>query len=155
MQDKFQKIYVGTNEGITSVVDCLVNSVEKDILLIIPPENKNFQNLITLKLLKREARTLGKNIVLISSSSIVKKLASRSGLRVIDYFQVEEIEPEIFYEKSSETGRVSDILSPPRRPHFPPSPEEPSLGGALEGKEESEKIKISGKNSLKKRTLFC
>ncbi|PIQ92415.1 MAG: hypothetical protein COV69_02680 [Parcubacteria group bacterium CG11_big_fil_rev_8_21_14_0_20_39_14] len=153
MQDKFQKIYVGTNEGITSVVDCLVNSVEKDILLIIPPENKNFQNLITLKLLKREARTLGKNIVLISSSSIVKKLASRSGLRVIDYFQVEEIEPEIFYEKSSETGRVSDILSPPRRPHFPPSPEEPSLGGALEGKEESEKIKKEKLKFLEKIAL--
>jgi len=121
MKDKFQKIYIGTNEGITSVVDCLVNSLESSLLLIIPPENKNFQNLITLKLLKREARTLGKNIIIISSNPTLRKLASKLGLRVIDYFQIEEVQPEIFYDKSTEAGKISDIAAPAKRPHLPPS----------------------------------
>lgn len=145
MQDKFQKIYVGTNEGITSVVDCLVNSLGKDILLIIPPENKNFQNLITLKLLKREAKALGKNVIIISSNPTLKKLVSRVGLRVIDYFQIEEVEPEIFYDKPQDSGKVSDIAPPAKRSHFPPPPKEEEVEEIKEGK-----LKFFKKLALKK-----
>ncbi len=144
MKDKFQKIYVGTNEGITSVVDCLVNSVERDIFLIIPPENKNFQNLITLKLLKREAKTLGKNVIIISSNPALKKLLSRIGLRVIDYFQIEEVEPEIFYDKPGELGKISDITPPAKHRHFLP----PEKEGIEETEEE--KLKILEKLASKK-----
>lgn len=155
MDEKFQKIYVGTNEGITSVVDCLVNSLEKDILLVIPPENKNFQNIITLKLLKREAATLGKNIIIISSNSAIKKMAPKVGLRTIDYFQIEENQAEVFYEEKKENlGKISDILPPAhgfqksgkRMPIFESSEE--SL--VEEEKKEIGKSKFFEKFSLKK-----
>jgi len=155
MDEKFQKIYVGTNEGITSVVDCLVNSLEKDMLLVIPPENKNFQNLITLKLLKREAATLGKNIIIISSNSAIKKMAPKVGLRTIDYFQIEENQPEIFYEEKQEkSGKISDILPPSvgfqksakRMPIF----EDKSDDFIEEERQESGKSKFLEKFALKK-----
>ncbi len=150
MQDKFQKIYIGTNEGITSVIDCLVNSTSSDILLIIPPENKNFQNIITLKLLKREAKTLGKNLIVISSNPTLKKLVSKIGLRAIDYFQIEEVEPEIFYDKPSEVGKISDIAPPSKRYPAPSPPKKEEIPEEIK----EEKLTFFKKLKLRKKEPF-
>ncbi len=63
---------------------------------------------------------------------------------MIDYFQIEEVEPEIFYDKPSEAGKISDIAPPARHRHFPPSER-----GEIRETEE-EKLKILEKLASKK-----
>ncbi len=75
-------IYLETDEEITSVIDRLRKAKEKGIALVIPRGGTLAQSIVNLKLLKKSAQELGKEISLVSNDRISRNLASQIGLSV-------------------------------------------------------------------------
>ena len=73
-------IYLESDEEITSVIDKITNSDEKDIALVAAKNSNFFQSLINLKLIFKESKNLKKNIVLITGNKIGQRLAKEVGL---------------------------------------------------------------------------
>jgi hypothetical protein len=67
-------------EEITSVVERLWETGEEEIFLVAPRESALLKNIIGLKLLKREAERLGKEIILITKDEVGREMAKRVGL---------------------------------------------------------------------------
>lgn len=135
-------IYLEPDEEITSVIDRLTQTEENEVNLVVPAEAQILQSSINLKLLKREADNLGKNITLITADELGQRIASQAGLIVRSGFNwrdqekedildvlVEELEPEakltvkqsVKKEQSIERGpktRMADIVkpAPPAKP---------------------------------------
>lgn len=63
MKDKI--IYIKPDEEITSVIDKLINAQEKEVFLVIPKAAVITQSLVNLKLLKREANNLRKEVTIV------------------------------------------------------------------------------------------
>lgn len=80
-----KKIYLETDEEITSVIDKLKNVEEKEVSLVFPKESGLLQSIINLKLLKRQAESMGKNIAVITADRVGRNLAERVGLPVSDH----------------------------------------------------------------------
>jgi len=71
-------IYLEPNEEITSVVDHLIQAKEKEVVLVVPIGAQILQSLINLRLLKREADTLSKKIILVTQDEYGQKLAKKA-----------------------------------------------------------------------------
>jgi len=75
-------IYLKSDEEIISVVDKLIQAEEKEINLIVPARAQIWQSSINLKLLKREADNLGKDITLVVTDDLGAEMAQRIGFAV-------------------------------------------------------------------------
>lgn len=73
-------IYLEPDEEITSVIDKLSNIVGDKIAVVVPKNSTMFQSLVNLKLLARQAKKLGKTIVIISTNKVGARLAQEVGL---------------------------------------------------------------------------
>lgn len=92
-------IYINPDEEITSVVDRLVQAKENKVNLAIPAGAQIFQSSISLKLLKREANFLNKEVVLFVPEANMAEIARNIGFEVknereLPLEEPEEIEPE-------------------------------------------------------------
>lgn len=98
-------IYLEPSEEITGVIDKLRANPAHSIAFVIPRGATIAQSIVNLKLLKRSATEMDKEISLIANDRISRNLASQIGLTV--YSKVSEAErakPEISVpEKKSET----------------------------------------------------
>ncbi|EKD49563.1 MAG: hypothetical protein ACD_63C00106G0002 [uncultured bacterium] len=74
-------IYLELEEEITSVIDKLGKVSDAEVTLVLPKRANLIQSIINLKLLKKHASMLGKDIVLVTSDSVGVNLAKRAGLR--------------------------------------------------------------------------
>lgn len=83
-------IYLETDEEITSVIDRLRKSKQKCLALVIPRGGTLAQSIVNLKLLKKSANELGKEISLVSNDRVSRNLASQIGLTV--YSKTQEAE---------------------------------------------------------------
>lgn len=82
--------YLETSEEITSVIDRLRASSARMVSFVIPRGATIAQSIVNLKLLKRSAQELDKEISLVSNDRISRNLASQIGLTV--YSKVSEAE---------------------------------------------------------------
>lgn len=86
-------IYLEPDEEITSVIDKLRGSNHDAVALVVPRGASLAQSIVNLKLLKKSAKELGKDIALVATDRIARNLGSQIGLTV--YSKVSEAEKGI------------------------------------------------------------
>lgn len=74
-------IYLEPDEEITSVIDKLSALSDHQVAVVVSKNSTLFQSLINLKLLVKEAKVQGKEVVIISSNKVGQRLAAQVGLR--------------------------------------------------------------------------
>lgn len=79
-----ETIYLEQDEEITSVIDKIKNLDGKSIYLVVPKNATILQSIVNLKILKKEAENLEKEIALVTQDKIGRNLASQAGLTVYD-----------------------------------------------------------------------
>jgi hypothetical protein len=77
-----QTIYLEPDEEITQVIEKLSSSKEGQIKFVVPKGATLLQSLVNLKLLKKRADALDKEIFLVTSDKIGRNLASQVGISV-------------------------------------------------------------------------
>ena len=82
----FEIISLSPNEGVASVADKIINCQDQFVYLLFSEENDLFNDLFSLKLLKREAQKNGKILVLVipeKKEGINLDVIKKSGLEVV------------------------------------------------------------------------
>jgi hypothetical protein len=79
-----QTLYLDIDEEITSVVDKLKSAEVSGLDLVIPKEALVLKSVVNLKLLKRQADSLGKEITIVTTDKVGRKLAEQIGIPVIE-----------------------------------------------------------------------
>lgn len=88
-------IYLETDEEITSVIDRLKKIEEKKVALVIPKRATLIGSIVNLKLLKKQAQELGKEISIVTVDKIGRSLASQVGFSVYRKIDGEEVPTEV------------------------------------------------------------
>lgn len=97
-----EKFYLESNEELFSIIDRIKRSRDERITLVIPGGLSTLRSIINLRVLKEESISLGKEIAVITSDNLIKKLAQQSGIEVLEKI-----------ETKRENKRVmSDIVTP-------------------------------------------
>ena len=73
-------LYLEIDEEITSIIDRLRKTQESEIHLVVPKEAALIQSIVNLKLLKKQADNLGKQIQIITHDKVGRNLAEQVGL---------------------------------------------------------------------------
>lgn len=104
-----QTFYIDIDEEITSIVDRLKKAKVSEIILVVPKRALLIQSIVNLKLLKKEAESLGIQIMIITQDKLGKLLIEKAGILVQNKLdenlesEEEEIRPsaedEIFHDK--------------------------------------------------------
>lgn len=79
-----ETIYLDNDEEITSVVDKLKGTEHVSVDLVIPKDALMTQSVVNLKILKKQAESLGKEITIVTQDKVGKKLASQLGIPTVD-----------------------------------------------------------------------
>lgn len=91
-------------EEITSVIERLWETGEEEVFLVAPAGSALLKNIIGLKLLKREAERLGKEVILVAKDEVGREMAKRVGLAARVSLpknkEIEEEEEKVFKEMS-------------------------------------------------------
>ncbi len=95
-------IFLESDEEITSVVDKLKGLEADSIRLVVPKGSTIAQSLVSLKLLKKQAKEQNKEIAIVTSDEVGKNLAARVGLTV--YADVKSTTPLSVPERDSSLG---------------------------------------------------
>jgi hypothetical protein len=106
-----QTFYIDIDEEITSVVDRLRKSDANEIVIVIPKRALLIQSIVNLKLLKKEADNMGKQIVIVTQDKLGKLLVENTGILVQQ--KVEDVDGEEIITEEVETiqpEKVSDLL---------------------------------------------
>lgn len=75
-------IYLEVDEEITSIIDRISGVSSKKIILVVPRTATLLQSMVNLKLLKKQADDLKKNIIIVTSDVIGRNLVDQVGLPV-------------------------------------------------------------------------
>lgn len=119
-----KKIFISQEEEIISIVDKILQSAEKDIVLFFPRGAQIFQSNINLKLLRREMDNAEKNVVIVTEDENGQKMAQKNDFVVfnsgqeLEYFypaQEEAPEKKQPAKKSAEKETVS--IKPSEKPN--------------------------------------
>ena len=73
-------LYLEIDEEITSIIDRLRKVQESEIHLVVPKEAALIQSIVNLKLLKKQADNMGKQIQIITHDKVGRNLAEQVGL---------------------------------------------------------------------------
>jgi len=77
-----QTFYIDIDEEITSIIERLRKSAAKEVVIVVPKRALLIQSIINLKLLKREADKLGKEIIIVTQDKLGKLLVEKTGIAV-------------------------------------------------------------------------
>jgi len=89
-----QTFYIDIDEEITSIVDRLRKSTAKEIIIVVPKRAMLIQSVVNLKLLKKEADKMDKQVVIVTQDKLGKLLIEKTGILVqpkLDDIDGEEI----------------------------------------------------------------
>lgn len=75
-----KKIFVNKNEGVAEVVEKIIGEEEADLILVVPKDSRLKESASNFHLIKREAASSGKNILLESVDEEILMLARASDL---------------------------------------------------------------------------
>lgn len=73
-------VYLELEEEITSVIDKLQRTPQSEIFLVVPKKANLVQSIVNLKLLKKHAGMLGKEVTIVTADPVGLNLAQRAGL---------------------------------------------------------------------------
>lgn len=102
-----QTLYLDIDEEITSVVDKLKGAETAGIDLVIPKEALVLKSVVNLKLLKKQAETLGKEITIVTTDKVGRKLAEQIGIPVVE--KPGEAPKEVRMSAAEPVAPVSEI----------------------------------------------
>lgn len=88
-------INVDSGDIVTSIIDKLISERAKNIFLFVPSNALFWHSIVNLKLLKREASNLNKNIIIINSDRAKRELAEKVGFVSLSAIPQETIEEDI------------------------------------------------------------
>ncbi|MEX0594851.1 MAG: hypothetical protein WD157_02020, partial [Patescibacteria group bacterium] len=77
----YKPVYLEPDEEITSVIDKIAQSSDKEIALVLAKNSGLFQSLVNLKLVAKEAKKQGKTITLVTTNKIGQRLAGQVGIK--------------------------------------------------------------------------
>lgn len=107
-------IQVQPQDELTVIVDKLINTEAQRVYLLITEQSRIAQNVLNLRLLKREADSLGKEVVVVSASARVQALALKASLQV--HQETDELKRNIEREAIGDSflgaPMLSDIVAP-------------------------------------------
>lgn len=113
-------IYLEIDEEITSVIDRLKKTAETEIHLVVPKEAALLQSIVNLKLLKRQADTLGKEIQIITHDKVGRNLAEQVGIhsasrigeepKAIEQKPMPEPEEIVYKEKEPVVEETEEVV---------------------------------------------
>lgn len=83
-------VHIGRFDELTSVIDRVLTHQAETIFLVLDPEAQIAQNIFNLHLLKREAESVGKEIILVSTDARITALASKASFKVLDAIDFNE-----------------------------------------------------------------
>lgn len=89
-----QTIYIDIDEEITSIVERLRKSKSGEVIVVVPKRALLIQSIVNLKLLKKEAESAKKKLILVTQDKLGKLLIEKTGMTVehsLDDIQGEEI----------------------------------------------------------------
>lgn len=99
-------IYLEPDEEITSVIDKIKKAQSTNLGLVIPRDATLLQSVVNLRLLSREANSLGKKISVVTADKIGRNLAARIGLPV--FASIEEKTP--IFQPTTEVVNNDEVL---------------------------------------------
>jgi hypothetical protein len=77
-------IYIDVDEEITGIIDKIRGEGAPDVFLVVPKNAALVQGMLNLKILKKEADKLGKNVMLITADKFARKVIERAGLETAE-----------------------------------------------------------------------
>ena len=86
-------IYLDVDDEITAIIDKVEAAKHKIIALVLPKRFATLQSVVNMRLLKRGADKVGKNVVLITSEAALLPLAGAAGLHVAKNLQSQPAVP--------------------------------------------------------------
>ena len=93
-----EKFYLELDEDFFSIIDRIKRSRDDRIILIVPGGLSALRSIINLRILKEESLSLGKEVAIVTSDSLIKKLAQQVNVMVAERIK-EEPKREIWEEK--------------------------------------------------------
>ncbi len=105
-------IYLEPDEEITSVIDKLKDLSDHKVAIVVPKNGTLFQSLINLKLLAKEAKEQGKEVVIVSTNRVGQRLAQQVGFTTYNSLGTVATEPE----------KAASVLAKPAVPVAAPEP---------------------------------
>jgi hypothetical protein len=79
-----ENIFVENDEEIPSIIARIKSAKSRKIALVVPRGSAVLQSLVNLKLLKKQAKDLDKEMHLVTTDSVARNLASQAGLEVYE-----------------------------------------------------------------------
>ena len=122
-----EKFYLELDEDFFSIVDRIKRSRDAHIVLIVPGGLPALRSIINLRILKEESLSLGKEVAIVTSDTLIKKLAQQVNVLVAERIK-EEPKREIWeekrekdFEKKFVPGKrvISDIVAKRPKPQKP------------------------------------
>ena len=116
------------DEDFFSVIDRIKRSRDNRIVLIIPSGFAALRSIINLRILKEESISLNKDIAIITSDSLIKKLSQQVNLAVVDRIKEDVKQNEWENKRQKEFDRrfgsgkkvISDIIRSPKTERMAP-----------------------------------
>ncbi|MFA4817249.1 MAG: hypothetical protein WC608_00825 [Parcubacteria group bacterium] len=145
-----QTFYIDIDEEITSIVDRLRKAKAREIIVVVPKRALLIQSIVNLKLLKKEAENLGKQMIIVTQDKLGKMLVEKAGIAVeqrlddIDGEEVAVVENSIPYDanplNSAKDGekmreRLQNIGSPE---YFHENPLKKAIASELKAEQRAE-----------------
>jgi len=96
-----QTFYIDIDEEITSIVDRLRKAKAKEVVVVVPKRAILIQSIINLKLLKKEADSIRKDLIIVTQDKFGKMLIEKAGIAVeqklddIEGQEIVEVEEEL------------------------------------------------------------
>lgn len=106
-----ETVYVDIEDDITSIINKVESAKEKIVALVLPKRSSALQSTVNMRLLKRSAKTAGKEVVLVTTESALLPLAGVTGLLVTKSLEAKPIVPPspiITDNSSSASGEPLD-----------------------------------------------
>jgi hypothetical protein len=108
--------YIDIDEEITSIIDRLRKSKAREVYFVVPQRSLVLQSTVSLKLLKREANKLGKQISVVTQDPEGKMRAEKSGIYVLENISdlgidLETEKSQIFQSKSGKSAKGLNEIS--------------------------------------------
>lgn len=137
-------LYLETDEEITSVIDKLKGLESDSVALVAPKGSSIVQSLVSLKLLKKEAARLKKDIAIVTADEVGQNLSTQVGLSVygdvkshkpleIELDQVQEKDKYIEINEADEhTGAKHETKDESERSHGPSDSRESAQKGGIQ-----------------------
>lgn len=99
-------IYLEIDEEVTSVIDKIRKTEFTDVVLVVPKDASITQSVVNLKLIKRKAEELNKNVSLVTQDKVARNLAGKVGIATAA--KADEVPRMVATERSEAVGPLEE-----------------------------------------------